>query len=202
MIVANNSRSNVNIEDLKGLLIIDFLEGHVPDGWLERNKHKINFDQFHSIVVANYELMLDGSDTIQCNLLVEYAQRSFVPKMLLPMLKFAQGFKTHPWLQSHLNDRSYLILTPESMQHHVESMVPQVTDWLVVGGGWQMCTHTRPLGFYSLKNMPYNFYITEWSMIGKKVAQPPSSLEHIKNDNLIWVDHTNNLFQLQRDDHS
>ena len=198
MIVANNSGSNVSIQDLKGLLIIDCWEGHVPAAWLSQNKHKINFDQFDSILVANYDLMLDGNDIIQHNLLVDYSWVNFVPKMLLPMLEFAKDKKTHPWLQSHLNDRSFLILTPESMQHHVESTVPHVTDWLVVGGGWQMCTHSRPLGFYSLKTMPYNFYITDWSMIGQLVAKPPGSVEHIENDKLTWIEH-DKLFQLKRD---
>jgi hypothetical protein len=200
MIIANSNGADVNIENLNGLLIIDCWDWHVPHLWLNRNKHKINFDQFDSIVIANYELMLDGSDIIQRNLLGVYAKQNFVPKMLLPVLQFAGHRKTHPWLQSNLNDRSFLILTPESMQHHVESMVPHVTNWLVVGGGWNMCTHLRPLGFYSLKAMPYNFYITDWSMIGRQVAQPPGSIEHIEHDKLTWIEH-NKLFQLKRDNH-
>jgi hypothetical protein len=198
MIVNNTSGSNVNIEDLKGLLIIDFWEGPPQDNWIDRNKHKINFDQFDSIVVANYALLLDGNDIIQRNLLVDYCWTTFTPKMLLPVLEFSNHLKTHPWLQSHLNDKSFLILTPESMQYHVESVVPHVTDWLVVGSSWGMCTHRRPLGFISLTRMPYNFYITDWSMIGDDVK--PDSIEHIEKDNLIWVDYTNNLFQLKRDE--
>jgi hypothetical protein len=198
MIVNNTSGSNVNIEDLKGLLIIDFWEDPPQDNWIDRNKHKINFDQFDSIVVANYGLLLDGNDIIQHNLLVDYCWTNFVPEMLLPMLEFAKDKKTHPWLQSHLNAKSFLILTPESMQHHVESMVPHVTDWLVVGGSWKICTHQRQLGFYFLTRMPYNFYITDWTMLGDQVK--PGSIEHIEKDDLIWVDYTNNLFQLKRNE--
>lgn len=186
----------MDVSDIKGLVIIDLWNIAIVDRWFEEYKHKLNFEKFDSIIVANYELALDSNDISQYNVLKDYSWTNYTPELLLPIMKEARDQQTYPGVQANLNSNSFLILTPEGMQRHVEYMVPHVNDWLIVGNTWGMCTHNRPLGFHAMKSMPYNFYITDWSIIGAK----QNSIEHIKEDSLSWIDCGNNLFQLKNDD--
>lgn len=196
MILQRTDQPATDITDIKGLVIIDCWNVPEVTEWLEHVKYRFDLNNFDSIVVANYELKLDGDDICQQNLLEFYSRRQFTPDILLSMIKYSGGCITHPWLQSRFNDRCFLILESKDMIHHVQNTAAHVQDWLVVGWRWKECTHTRPLGFYNMRFMPYNFYITDWSMVG--VEQ--NSLAHLQQDRLGWIDHSNNLFQLKKYD--
>jgi len=193
MITASIS-ANKTINDLKGLVCIDCWEKKDLLSYYQLLEQRIDFKQFDSIIVANYELLLDSStDLSQHNVLEVYSWSTYTPEMLLPIMKEARSRKTSNWLKTKFTTNSFLILTPQGMKYHVSTSVPHITDWLVIGGGWGMCTHNRPLSFDSLKTLPYNFYITDWSMYsdGKTFTK-----KDIQNDRLTWIDQGNSLYKL------
>jgi hypothetical protein len=186
--------ANKTINNLKGLVCIDCWEEKDLLSYYQLLEQRIDFEQFDSIIVANYELLLDSStDLSQHNVLETYSWSTYTPEMLLPIMKEARSRKTSNWLKTKFTTNSFLILTPESMKYHVSTTVPHITDWLVIGGSWGMCTHARPLGFNSLKTLPYNFYITDWSMYfdGKTFTK-----KDIQTDRLTWIDQGNSLYKL------
>jgi len=65
----------------------------------------------------------------------------------------------------------------------------QITNWLVVGHTWQMCTHTHALGLQSLgritKQHPVlNFYATDYSFC--KLTENTATLEDFQQDSMNW----------------
>lgn len=203
MVITEINKSK-SIKDIQGLIFIDCWEMPSLINFYQQLEQKIEFDQYTSMVVANYELVLDSKDQIQRNTLEMY-KHSNRELMLLPMLYEFGYRKTSSWLQSKFKSHSVLLLTTESLQHHIETVVPHVTDWLVVGGTWQSCTHNRPIGFASLKKMPYNFYITDWSMynITGEFDDPnavvnTATSKQFEKDSHTWIDQGNNLYRLQQ----
>jgi len=195
LIIPRTDQPAMDVSDIKGLVIIDLWKDiPIIDEWAARNNEKLNLDAFQSVIVANYELKLDSDDICQHNVLQHYSWTNFTPNILLSMVKYCRSCRTHPWIQNQLTDRSFLILEPEDMKHHVQNIAPHIQDWLVIGWCWRECTHTRPIGFYNMRFMPYNFYVTNWSMVGVG----PDSVEHLQKDRLRWIDYGNNLFQLEK----
>ena len=185
---------NRTITDLKGLVCIDCWEEKELLSYYQILDQHINFKQFDSIIVANYELLLDSStDLSQYNTLELYSWDTYTPNMLLPIMKESRNRTTSNWLKTKFTTNSFLILTSESMEHHVSTSVPHVTDWLVIGGSWGDCTHHRPLSFNSMKTLPYNFYITDWSMYSDSKT---FTKKDIQNDQLTWIDQGNSLYKL------
>ena len=205
MVITEINKSK-SIKDMQGLIFIDCWEMPSLINFYQQLEQKIEFNQYTSMVVANYELALDSKDQIQCNTLEMY-KHSNQELMLLPMLYEFGHRETSTWLQSKFKSHSVLLLTTESLQHHIETVVPHVTDWLVVGGTWQSCTHSRPIGFANLQKLPYNFYITDWSMyniIGEfdnpDAIVNTATSKQFEKDSYTWIDQGNNLYRLQHND--
>jgi len=187
----NNTQENKQLGDISGLLCIDCWEMDSPEAndYYQTLEKNIDFNQFDSILVANYELALNSNDLCQYNVLEVYSWSDYEPKMLLPVMKEARQRKTSHYLQKHLKSHSFLILNAESFQHHVTTYVPHIKNWLIIGGSWGICTHYRPLGFDTLKTLPYNFYIAPWTMFNYVN-------NGINDDSLSWVDQNNGLYRL------
>jgi hypothetical protein len=64
----------------------------------------------------------------------------------------------------------------------------QMTNWLVMGHTWQMCTHTHALGLQALsritKRHPLNFYATDYSFC--KLTENTATLEDFEQDSMNW----------------
>lgn len=191
------TQNNKTLNDLKGIVCIDCWELDDLTDYYKRLEEKLDFDQFDSIAVANYELRLDSSDLCQYNILEVYSWETYTPNMLLPVMKESRNKTTSNWLKTKFSTNSFLILDPESMQHHVATSVPHVTDWLVIGGSWGACTHFRPLSFKSMLKLPYNFYITDWSLYDSSKPDYRMTKEQIDKDTFNWVDQGNSLYRLQ-----
>jgi len=192
-----------SVDDMQGLIFIDCWEMPSLANFYKGLDQHIDFDQYTSIAVANYELVLDSTDQCQYNTLEMYKDNQEL--MLLPMLYEFGKRQTSKWLQTKFKSHSVLILTTDALQYHVTTVVPHITDWLVIGGTWKSCTHSRPMGFANLQKLPYNFYITDWSMyniIGK--FDDPGAMvntatsKQLEKDSHTWVDQGNNLYRLQQ----
>ena len=179
------------------MICIDIWETDRPaPTWLDNVDRHVNFSQFGSIIVANYELALDSlNDLSQYNTLEVYSWSGFEPAILMPVMKEARQKKTHGWLKEKFSSNSFLILDTIGMKIHVENFVPHITNWLVIGDAWQACVHSRPLGLKAMMQLPYNFFAAPWSMA---IDGKPIERSHFENDKLSWIDHGNNLFQLNK----
>ena len=181
-----------------GVVCIDIWEGqYAPSqAWLHNIDKHIDFSQFSSIIAANYELALDScNDLCQYNTLEVYSWTDYCPDMLLPMVKEARQKRTNLWLKDKFSSNSFLILDPQSMVNHVNTCVPHITDWFVIGVAWQKCSHFRPLSLTSMQYLPYNFFVAPWSMYSTSHTLGAKDFE---TDSLTWIDHGNDLYQLQK----
>ena len=181
-----------------GVVCIDIWEGQSGPSqpWLHNIDKHIDFSQFSSIIAANYELALDScNDLCQYNTLEVYSWTNYCPDMLLPIVKEARQKRTNSWLKDKFSSNSFLILNPQSMVNHVNTCVPHITDWFVIGVEWQICTHSRPLSLSSMQYLPYNFFVAPWSMHS---AGHTLEIKDFEIDSLTWIDHGNDLYQLQK----
>jgi hypothetical protein len=197
--ILNNVGESKTLANLDGVICIDIWEGSEGPSqhWLDTIDQHIDFKQFSSIIVANYELALDSAnDLCQYNTLEVYSWETYTPLMLLPIMKEARARTTHAWLKNKFSTNSFLILDFESMIHHTINCVPHVSNWLIIGNRWQFCTHSRPLSFQSAIHVPYNFFATTWSMYD---PTRPLNSNDFANDKFTWIDHSQGLFQLKNE---
>ena len=195
--IVPNIKKNKSVTDLIGLVCIDVWEGSEGPSqtWLDNVDRHLDFSQFSSIIAVTYELALDSAnDLSQHNTLEVYSWTDYTPSMLLPITKEARQRRTHSWLKEKFSSNSFLILDPQSMINHVNTCAPHITEWFVIGVGWQSCAHTRPLSLTTMLNLPYNFYAAPWSMYSPKFTVTAKDFE---TDYLSWIDHGNDLYQLQ-----
>ena len=192
----------IDLADIRGLICIDCWEDPKLDSYYNTVNSIINFDQFDSIVVANYEIVLDSADVALSNTLHEYSWRDFTPEVLLPILKETRNRKTSKYIQQHLGENSFLLLDDVSFNIHVNKIVPHIKDWLVIGGFWKMCTHSRPLGFNKMRDMQYNFYIAPGSIYSHNPSGQgviACTKNDLDKDSLDWIDQSNDLYRLNND---
>jgi hypothetical protein len=196
MIVSGHD-NKITLKELSGVICIDIWENYsgIPLTWLDNIDKHVNFLQFDSIIAANYELALDSSDDLsQYNTLKCYSWSTYRPEILLPVMKEARKRKTHSWLKNKFSSNSFLILDTVGMKIHVESVVPHIKNWLIVGGGWQTCLHQRPLGLKNMMHLPYNFFVAPWSIYNNN--SKPIERSQFEQDTMCWIDRGNNFFQL------
>ena len=92
---------NTTINDLKGFVCIDCWEEKKLLSYYQILDQHIDFKQFDSIIVANYELLLDSStDLSQYNTLELYSWDTYTPNMLLPIMKESRSRTTSNWLKT------------------------------------------------------------------------------------------------------
>jgi hypothetical protein len=195
--IIDTAEPGQNLSSIRGLLVIDCWERPELGAFYQRLQDHVDPTQFDSIMVANYELALDSTDLCQHNTLEVYSWETYTPNMLLPMVKESRSRKTSTWLQSTFSTNSFLILDADSLIHHCTTAVPHITDWLVIGGNWQVCMHGRPLGFHKLKTLPYNFYVTPNGVYNTKKSNWLGDVNDLHNDQLTWIDQGNHLYKLQ-----
>jgi hypothetical protein len=188
------SDESKSISDIKGLLCIDLWEDDNLEEFYKTLETNVNYDQFDSIVVANYEMALDSKDLSQYNTVEVYSWETFTPSVLLPIMKETRFRQASKYIKKHFKSHSFILLDTDSFQHHVTTFVPHIKDWFVMGGGWQSCLHSRPVGLRNLLDVPYNFYITPWSVYTQ--SQQSCSITELKTDKLNWIDQSNNLYRL------
>jgi hypothetical protein len=183
---------NTDLTNINGLLCIDCWEDTALNDFYNQLESKINFSQFDSIIAANYELALDTkNDLSQHNVLEEYSWHAHNPEILLDFVTEARDRDAAKLLRDNYSSNSFLLLSINAFKHHVETMVPHVRNWLVIGGTWGMCTHSRPLSFSTLSTLDYNFYTAEWAVYSE--SSHPIDFD---NDSLTWKKHHNGLYQL------
>ena len=197
--IVESSGHTQQLSNIQGLICIDCWEDSKLNLYYDRLENNLDLAQFDSIVVANYELALDSTDMCQFNTMQVYSWETFTPDIVLPLVKESRLKKTSNWLQSKLSSNSFLLLDSQSLVHHITTAVPHVTNWLVIGGGWQVCTHGRPVGFGTLQLLPYDFYIAPWSLYNTNSNNLTVSINDIAQDKFIWEDQGNNLFRLKND---
>ena len=140
-----------------------------------------------------YDLYHDNDESIINSIFVRYAIR---PEHSLPI------HYTSAWLKTKLhNDLSFAILKPDHFVKHVNSQVPGLNKWLVIGGLWQVCAHRRPLGFKNLVDLPFDFYIAPWSMYKKdedlqQHHNELSEIEILNDPNFEWAKVGSEMYKL------
>ena len=180
----------VVLDEITGVICLDCWDQPDLESFYQGVDSNWDWSHCQSIAVANYELALDSEDLCQYNTLEVYSWTHYTPKMLLPVMKEARQRKTSPYLQKHFRSHSFLLLDTESFCHHVETFVPHVKNWLIIGGRWAACTHNRPLSLPAMMHLPYNFYVATWSIYESLTAQ------HLERDRLPWVEVNAGLFRL------
>lgn len=186
----NTPDNQISIDDINGLICIDCWEIDSLKPYYQNLENNINFSRFDSIIVANYELALDSlNDISQYNTLEEYSWTNYNSEILLSMISEARERKTSQILQKHFKKHAFVILTINGLVHHIENVVPHINNWLIIGGTWGMCTNTRPINFTKLAALPYNFYITNWSMYSESIVD-------LSKDIHIWENCNNGLYKL------
>jgi hypothetical protein len=185
------------MNNIKGVICIDCWEDERLENFYQQLSTHIDFAQFDSIVLANYELLLDGNDIAQHNTIIAYSHTNEVPEIILPLVRESRIRQTSRYIPN--SDKSFVLLTPEGFRHHVERCVPHIQDWLVIGGSWGACTHSRPLSFKSMLQLPYNFYISDWSMYDFHSPSGCIKKQYFENDTFKWVKQDNDLYKLTND---
>lgn len=179
------------LNELTGLVCIDCWESAELQDYYAQLSTRLNFNNFDSIVVANYELALDSiNDLSQHNTLEEYSWTNYNPTILLDMASQAREKTSSKWLMEHFSTNTFLLLSIDGIRHHIENMVPHVKNWLVIGGAWGKCTHIRPISFKTLSSLDQNFYTAEWAVYAKDI---PINFD---NDVLQWKKHKDGLYQI------
>jgi hypothetical protein len=190
-------QNNITLSDLDGVICIDCWEDPQLETFYQRLLARVNFNQFGSIVLANYELLLDGNDAAQHNTIMAYSRSDEVPEIIMPMVRESGRRKT----TSHIpkTNNSFVLLTLEAFDYHVKKLVPHIKNWLVIGGSWGACTHSRPLSFKSMLHLPYNFYISDWAFYDFNSSDRCIDKQYIENDTFNWVYQQNDLYKLTND---
>lgn len=179
---------------IQGLICIDCWEDETLRDYYKNLEKQINFSEIESICVANYELALDSKDLSQRNLLETYSWIELDPQMLLPVMKESRFQSTSQWLQSKFSMHSFLLLDMYSLSKHINNSVSHIKNWLIIGGAWKYCIHSRPINLHTIKSLPYNFFITPWSIynIDKKSIDE----QDIMQDDLRYMRYQNNFFKI------
>lgn len=180
--------------DIKGILCIDCWEDENLQYFYKNLENKICFSEIDSICVASYELLLDSNDLSQKNLLELYSWSCFDPSMLLPVMKESRFRTTSKWLQSKFSSHSILLLDMYSLEKHIKTSVPHIENWLVIGGGYRGCIHSRPVSLPTIRKLPYNFFITTWSVYN--IGQGRISELDIDNDTLEYARCQDGFFKI------
>ena len=190
---------NQNTPEINGLLCIDCWEEDNLQSFYNNLDNYIDFSKIQSICVANYELMLDSRDLCQYNILEVYSWDTFNPQMLLPVMKESRFRKTSQWLQSKFSSNSFLLLDMHALKTHIETSVPHIKNWLIIGGSWQLCTHHRPVNLELMAELPYNYFITPWSIYNVRDKKNMCITEKdIEEDMLEYTRFQNNFFKITR----
>jgi hypothetical protein len=170
------STNEITLDDIQCILCIDcWAADGIEDAFYSKIDQYIDFSKIHHIIVANYQSTLRNTDNSLTNTYnlynwdkgtqdIEIIHSVFVDYTPADTKKQPRH-DTSKWLESKLhNDHSYRLLQPHHFIKHVNDMVPNLTNWLVIGGNWKICAHNRPLGFKNLVDMPLNFFIANWSI--------------------------------------
>lgn len=180
---------------MQGILAIDCWEQQSLQQFYAGLEKHIDFEQVQSIVVANYEVKLDTLDKSLYNTLETYCWETESSDTLLNIIRESRTRMHSTWLESKFADHTFMLLDFFSLQKHLETCVPHVQDWLVIGGSWQMCTHNRPINFGLLRQLKQNFYIAPWSIYSDTSADHSITDKDIQGDSLNWQAN-GNLYKL------
>lgn len=185
-----------DINDINGLLIIDWWEETDSNkDWAVAIKSNLNKLKFETVVVSNYEIQLSLEDPCQLNTVTQYGWYDYQPKILSPLLKECRPHRiSNPYIVQNYSVNGFVILDIESLLLHFEKLNISLKNWLVVGGLWQGCAHNRPIGLKNLIQLPFNFFVTTWSIY--KVDNRFLTPDDFSKDNLPWTHVGNDLYKL------
>jgi len=183
--------------DIKGIIAIDCWQQPSLDKFYANLDKLIDWLKIDSLIVANYEIALDISDKSLYNTLESYSWHDYDPDILLPIIKESRTRKTSNWMLSKMTQNAFCLLDMYSVRKHMDMCVPHIQDWLIVGGSWQACTHSRPVNVYELSKLKKNFYVSTWSVYDDSQTDCKVSTEQIKNDTLCWEPAENGYFLLK-----
>lgn len=181
-------------KNFKGILTIDCWEEEFLNDFYQTLDNYIDFSCVESIICANYDLALDSkTDLSQYNLLSMWSWTNNDQKILHKVVEHAHTKSTSEWLKSKFKTHSVLLLDTESIIKHCNTFVPHINDWLVIGGAWGICTHSRPVCLQKLSKLKQNFYIAPWSIYnenGRSITE-----RHIREDKSVTWIKTNDYFR-------
>jgi hypothetical protein len=187
--------TNTSVIDILGLLVIDWWdECDRNEVWSRKVKTELQKFDFQTVIVANYGIKPSLEDPAQFNTIQQYGWHDYKSEILSPLLKECGGRESNRFIRDNYGDKSFALLDVNSMLLHLDyTSQTHIKNWLVVGGSWGECTHKRPVGFFNLKNKPYNFFITKWSIYKQ---QSTLILDDIENDCLYWICYRDSLYKL------
>jgi len=193
--LTNCKNNPMSIEDIHGLLIIDWWQDVDSNtAWSQQAKSELDKLHHHSVIVSNFEITPDLDDPCQFNTIEQYGWHDYQPVILSPLLKECGRRSTNRYVKDRFKSKSFQLNDISSIKLHLKlAGMLNIKNWLIVGGSWGSCIHNRPVGFLNLLNLECNFFITDWSIYRRDFI---FTRDCIEKDTLNWIDHGNNLYQL------
>lgn len=185
--------------NIRGVIFIDAWDENFLDPWMEGVVYNLERYYIDSIIAANYEVALDVRyDSSLRNTISEYSLNNYQPDFLLPLMRETGNREAHRDLEDIVyNNHSFMLLTPDAIEYHMDNMVPHVRDWLIVGGAWGACTHCRPFNFFHMGNIPdRRFFIADWSIYTEEGRPTFDAISALESDRLTWSFTDSELYQL------
>lgn len=180
---------------IHGLILLDCWEPQVHDHFF-KDKYYINLIekikniQFKWIVNSASRLHIDLNDICMANT-IKLCQYQDDHPIIKNLIKHAGTEKPSTLISKYLfNNRTINIINDNDFVWFCTKYLEnQITNWLVVGHTWQMCTHEHALGLQSLTSITkrhpvLNFYATDYSFC--KMTENTATLEDFEQDSMNW----------------
>jgi hypothetical protein len=208
-----------------GVIFIDCWDHHGID-WLDRGGARDNFylNMLETLSEYNIDAYVFHNTFLSLDYITPDVTRYF--KELLAQVDDPYGYMKdfvdcvgQEKLSTHLmplTANTNSIFIPSLRGLHEYGQKNEIGNWIVVGGHWPICTHSKPLGFENLRKTPwFNLYsipscTVKWhknsilihpdgteEMIpgGEQIATVCTDSDYI-NDTLSWRKINDNLWQL------
>jgi hypothetical protein len=180
---------------IHGLLLLDCWEPQVYEHLFKDKFYidiieKIKSTQYTWIVNSASRLQIELNDVAMTNT-IKLCQYQDDHPIIKNLLQQAGTEKTSTLISKYLFNKHTVNIINENdfVWFCIDYLKNQMTNWLVIGHTWQMCTHTHALGLHYLagitKRHPLlNFYATDYSFC--KLTGNTATLEDFEQDSMNW----------------
>ena len=179
---------------IHGLILLDCWEPQAHEH-LFKDKFYINFIekiksiQFTWIINSAGRLHINLNDICMANT-IKLCQYQDDHPIIKNLIKHAGPEKPSTLISRYLfnNHTINIVNDDDFVWFCTKYLQNQMTNWLVMGHTWQMCTHTHALGLQALasitKRHSLNFYATDYSFC--KLTENTATCEDFEQDSMNW----------------
>lgn len=157
-----------------------------------------------SCVFANSFVRLDMQTKDIVNYLKEFYHKGNHEQKIRALDDLIEASGTEPLhgkLLNLLNNRNNCIYIPSTTAFEQWTHTTGITDWVLVGAHWPICTHDKPLGFNNLSKIQnINLYsipscTLKWLDPDKKTVSQIDHLSYLQ-DKFCWEEVNSDLYKL------